>query len=396
MRPLMICRQFLPIANGTELQAAALARELGRLKHPVRVVAGRFDPRWPEREAIEGVEVVRLPSPRRRLAGTWVYLRALRRYLLAEAAHFDVVHAHFAKHSAALAARLSRRMGRPVVCKAACAGEFGDLAAARRTVLPRRLLGGLMKLDRLIALSDEVAAEWIGAGFPAQRIARIPNGVDTERFRPAREGERLSIRRALGLPSDATIILGVGRLERQKGFASLIEAAGRARNGGRLHVALAGEGALRDELGRLAQSRSLTGRVHFLGRLAAIEEAYRAADLFVLASVGEGMSNALLEAMASGLDVVAGRVSGVEPLVRDGQNGLLAEPGSVESLAAAIERWLAGERGRFGAGARAAVEAGFTLRAVAEKTLKLYEEVVAERARGAAGAPIALRGSAAP
>ncbi|MCX7017233.1 MAG: glycosyltransferase family 4 protein [Candidatus Sumerlaeota bacterium] len=380
MRPLMICRQFLPIANGTERQAFALARELTRLGHPARVVAGRFDPAWPARETIDGVAIVRLPSPRTRFIGTGIFLRALRRYLLEQAANYDAVHVHFAKHSAALAGRLSRRLGRPVLCKAACAGEFGDLAAVRRTLFPNRLLSGIMNVDRLIALSDDVAKEWTKAGFPAKRIARIPNGVDADRFRPASAEERRAARLELGLPTDALILLGVGRLERQKAFGDLIDAVARAPAPDlELHVALAGEGSLAETLRRQAEERGLAGRVHLLGPVERMERAYRAADLYALSSLGEGMSNALLEAMASGLDVVATRVSGVEPLVRDGVNGLLADPGSSDSLAEALGRWLAGERGRFGAEARRTIEEGYTLRKVAERTLALYEEVILGR-----------------
>jgi len=381
MRPLFICRQFLPIAHGAECQAASLAREMNRLGHPTRVLAGRQQESWPEREIIDGLQVVRIPSPQKRLFGTWRYMRSLRNYLSNQRDSYDVIHVMFAKHSAALAGRMSRSLCKPVVCKPACSGEYGDLEALWRTSFPRRTLAGIMKIDRLIAISDEIATEWIAAGFPVEKIVRLPNGVDIERFRPPVTGERVEARRKLGLPEDAQIIIGVGRLERQKGFALLLEALGRVEEASNVHVALAGEGSRRDDLLRLAESINMSERFHLLGRVKKIEEVYHAADLFVLPSRGEGMSNALLEAMASGLDVAATRVSGVGELVRDGVNGLLAAPDSSLSLAEAIRRWLVSEPRRMGALARQTVEQGYSLEFVALRTLELYQELIDERSR---------------
>ncbi len=376
---MMICRQFLPIANGAERQAAALARELSAMGHRITVVAGRFNPDWPERETIDGFDVVRLPSPRVRLYGTWRYLRSLRNFLRVEAPNFDVVHVHFAKHSAACAANLSREIGKPVICKPVTAGEFGDLAAMRRTAFPKRLFAGLMKLDHVVALSKEIAVEWESEGFPKEKIAIIPNGVDAERFRPFSESDRCDARRELGLPEDARVLLGVGRLELQKGFDFLIEILASTRPDLGLHVALAGKGSMKEELRALADEKGVGERLHLLGRVDPIETAYRSADLFVLPSRGEGMSNALLEAMACGLDVAATKVSGVEGLVRDGENGVLSEAGSPDSFVDAIARWLAMEQGTMGVKARQTIEQGFSLRTIAERYVSLYGEVVEER-----------------
>jgi len=121
--------------------------------------------------------------------------------------------------------------------------------------------------------------------------------------------------------------------------------------------------------------------VHLLGHVKSIEDVYHAADLFVLPSRGEGMSNALLEAMACGLDVAATRVSGVLELIRHDSNGLLAAPESGPSLADALRQWLSAPVGRYGSAARALIEQQYSLRHVAELTAQLYAEVIAERAK---------------
>lgn len=383
MRPLFICRQFLPIAHGAESQAAALAREINAMGHPAKVLAGRQDLSWPERETIEGVDVVRLQSPQQRFLGTWRYLHALRDYLFEERDSYDVIHVMFAKHSAALAGRMSSRLNKPVVCKPACAGSYGDLKALWKTAFPRRTLAGIFKIDRLIAISDEIATEWISAGFPVERIARLSNGVDIDRFKPAAHGEKEDARRRLGLPPSVKLIVGAGRLERQKGFEVLLEAVGRLDEDANVHVAIAGEGSRRADLLRLAESIGLGDRIHLLGRINAVEDVYHAADLFVLSSRGEGMSNALLEAMACGLDAVAALVSGVSELIRDGESGLIVAPESSQSMAEALRIWLTTDPGRFGRVARATVEQHYSLHSVAERTLALYQEVIEERAKAA-------------
>ena len=95
------------------------------------------------------------------------------------------------------------------------------------------------------------------------------------------------------------------------------------------------------------------------------------------------MSNALLEAMACGVDVIAALVSGVSELIREGESGLIVAPESSQSMAEALRVWLATEPGRLGREARATIEQHYSLRSVAERTLALYQEVIEERAKAA-------------
>jgi glycosyltransferase involved in cell wall biosynthesis len=119
-------------------------------------------------------------------------------------------------------------------------------------------------------------------------------------------------------------------------------------------------------------------RLRLVEHTASIEQYYRAADVFVLPSLREGLPNALLEAMACGLASIASRLPGVtDSVVTDGVDGLLVEPAGREALAAALGRLLgdADLRRRLGCAARQTVEARFSLPSIASRYISLYEEL---------------------
>ena len=177
------------------------------------------------------------------------------------------------------------------------------------------------------------------AWLPAERIGVLRNGVDTVRFAP-RPGEREEIRRRLCLAEKCIVVGTVGRMVSIKDHASLLQAAeiliGRGIN---IQLLLVGSGP---ELSRHREfvdaSPRLSGRVTFVGSATDVPALLNAMDVFVLPSLREGMSNTLLEAMASGLPVVATRVGGNPELVEDERSGWLFRPGDVADLVARLER----------------------------------------------------------
>lgn len=166
-------------------------------------------------------------------------------------------------------------------------------------------------------------------GFGASRVALIPNGV---RFPDGRDVVG-SLRSTLGIDRRAVVIGTVARLARQKRIDRLLEAARSLPEN--VVVVIAGDGTQREALEHLAADQGLSSRVHFLGHSDNTSEVLAALDIFVVSSDSEGLSNAMLEAMACGLPVVSTPVSGaVEALVADAENpaaGIIAEfsPGSI-------------------------------------------------------------------
>jgi glycosyltransferase involved in cell wall biosynthesis len=267
-----------------------------------------------------------------------------------------------------------------------------------------RLVRGLVRVRNawlrdacaFVAMSRAIRDEMVGAGVPAERIALLPHGVDTRRFRPASPSEREALREALGLGA-GTLLVYSGRLLRGKGLDTLLDAFAVASEGRPdLHLALVGSGegqalSVEDELRRRAGEMGLRGRVSFAGRVDAVEDHLRAADLFVFPSEFEALGIALVEAAACGLPAVATRTGGIVDVVEDGVSGRLVAPRDAAGLAAAIAA-LAGDptaRAEMGRAARAAVLARFDERDGVERYRALFREVTPRRASSCppAGAP---------
>jgi glycosyltransferase involved in cell wall biosynthesis len=215
-------------------------------------------------------------------------------------------------------------------------------------------------------------------GIRRSRIVTIANGIDVDRY-PA-DGDRDALRASIGIPSGAIAIISVAKLYRQKGHAVLLDAVHRAVGDGvDLHLVLAGEGPERGAIEAAIQASGLIGRVHLLGERDDIGQLLAASDAFVLASLWEGLPMALLEAMASGLPVVATTVAGSSQVIEDRVSGLLVSPGDPEALAAAL-RSVANDSQlaeRLGRAARARVVDAFSAAAQAQAHADLYERIAA-------------------
>ena len=193
-----------------------------------------------------------------------------------------------------------------------------------------------MFVDREVCVSQGVKSfTERHAHIRASRLAVIPNPV--EEAPPARP--RTEVRREIGVASQDILVLSVGRLDRQKGYLHLVKAARELlRRDRRFFFAVAGEGGQRVELHAAIESAGISGNFRLLGWRGDTADLYHAADIFVLPSLWEGMPNALLEAVASGLPVVATEVEGCGEIVSGGETGLLVPPADARALAGALER----------------------------------------------------------
>ncbi len=238
-----------------------------------------------------------------------------------------------------------------------------------------RLYGRLcLRLPRLMASNSRAAIRRaVALGVPDGRLRLLQNVVDTEHFRPVPPGLRAVT---------PARVLAAGRLAAPKRFDLLVEAiAALSGPGGPRPVAtLAGSGPLQPELESQAAGLGLSGRrFEIRPGVDDMADLYQGADVFVLPSDAEGMPNVVLEAMASGLPVVASRVGGVEEMVRHGENGLLFERGSLSGLVAALGDLLANRdlRLRLGAQARRDVVAAASLPRLRKDLENLYARAVA-------------------
>lgn len=262
-------------------------------------------------------------------------------------------------------------------------GEHGTLQLRGYQARVQRLVWG--RTTRVLSVSKKLAERMAAqTGFPPARITTIQNGVDVSRFSPAlRDAARVE----LGLPPGTLAIGTAGRLVPVKDHANLIDALALVRNrGGAFTALIAGEGPLRAETEARIAERGLVGQVRLLGQRTDIERVFAALDVFVLPSSSEGLSNTILEAMASGAPVVATNVGGAEELVDERRTGLLVPRQDPDALASAIQ-WMEADairRRDMGIAARAKAETAFSL----DRMLKAYDALYLDLARTrTAGAP---------
>ena len=224
--------------------------------------------------------------------------------------------------------------------------------------------------DRIVAVSESTARFFCEhAHASPERVLAIANGVDASRFIP-------SPRRRARRQHPARVV-SVGRLDIQKGCDILIEAARLCLRRSAEFV-IAGDGPQRDSLERQIAELGLGHAVRLIGRTDDVPGLLGSADVFVSASRWEGMPNAVLEAMACGLPVVATSVGGCRELVLHEQTGLLVPPHDPQALAHALSQALADPdtRERYGRQARARVMERFTWERNADQHASLYEELL--------------------
>ncbi|MBL7071872.1 MAG: glycosyltransferase [Candidatus Omnitrophica bacterium] len=243
----------------------------------------------------------------------------------------------------------------------------------------RELLLGMtdFSVDRVTAVSRSVADSHLKKGTTKKRkIDVIYNGMELENY--TGEG-RSAARKSLDITENAFVIATVANLEPKKGHIFLLKALGELkRKGCGFKLLLAGSGKEEKRLKNEAMNMGLKDAVLFLGRSENISGLLAASDLFVLPSLWEGLPNALLEAMAAGLPVVATRVGGVPEAVVDGETGLLVEPGDVSKLAEALRKMMDDDELRKGMAGRAKAHAAknFDIKNTVLKLDKLYNELL--------------------
>jgi sugar transferase (PEP-CTERM/EpsH1 system associated) len=255
-----------------------------------------------------------------------------------------------------------------------------------RNLRLRRLLRALPQ--GYVAMSRDIA-RWLeqSVGVPAARIRQLYSGVDTVRFAP--DGPLpadLPWPSANGGVARPVIVGTVGRLDPIKNHRGLLQAFGAILERhpdwrGRVRLIIAGDGPLRGELAPLAGELGLGDSVWFPGARPDVPALMRAMDVFVLPSINEGISNTILEAMATARPVVASRTGGNPELVVDGLTGALYDPDEESALAASLENYVQQSdlRRSHGEAARRRVVEQFSLEAMVARYGEFYDDVLGRR-----------------
>ena len=387
-RILLVVGAYFPELSAGGLQSRLVARCLSGRVSP-RILTTATDPTLRRHDTVDGVGVSRITvaqNGRSAMRATVRMLIELARLL----PKVDLVHIQGFSSKSILISAMAKLFRRSVVVHLQTSKH--DEPDAVRTQ-GRLAWWAFSTADLYLSVSRGLTDRYLAGGLPAERIREVPNGLDATRFSPASPDERAALRTRLKLPLDRPVILFVGVISPDKQPHVLLDAWVRSQQNTAFASTLVFVGAtdptlfelggrLIDQLRATAEASGLADRVVFVPPTNQIHDYFRAADMYVMPSIREGMPIALLEAMACGLACVASRLPGAtDTMVEDGVSGRLAAPGDRDAFATAIGGLLAdpAAASRMGAAARRTVEDRYTMERVADMWLDAYNEVLGRR-----------------
>ncbi len=385
LRLVLVTRKYWPLVGDSATVMANLATQLHEIGADVTVLTARWERNWPTRLFVREVPVIRLPYPEPRLWGTLRYMAALARWLRRNREDIDAVLVSGLRYDAYAVIGAMRKSSVPVVLRCEEAGLLGDCHWQQKARFGARIRRRCYEASAFIAANELVADELKQAGYSAERIHSIPNGVAVP---PPRDGaSRAAARVALGethailsVEERAPLVVYAGRFTRESTLRQLVESWPKVlsrRPAARLWLIGSGPHA-RDVWDCIGQWE-LAEQVIMPGWFDELEEVMQAADIFVQPSRDATDSSALLQAMAAGVPIVAADTPENRTFIAHGEHGLLVAPGDGPATAQAIQQLLdqPALAARFAALARRRVEQEFSLAGMAEAHLELVERLVA-------------------
>lgn len=356
----ILTETFYPEIGGGETQARSLAEGLKEQGWDVLILTRRSDADLPRHEVMGGVPVHRIGPSGPAHWKKWGLLLSSGPALWRLRQEYDLIFVSGFRVVGLMAVLLAKLLGKQVILKAdslgEMSGEFFSAGLARLRLSPsclpfRAFLAVrnriLRTADGFVAISSEVATELVGADVDGSSVLRIPNSVDTTRFRPVADDEKQHIRTKLGIQQEKTVVIFTGRLVSYKGLPLLLrvwrEIVRRHKD---VELLLVGSGGLdihncEAELRTFVVDNGLEESVRFTGSVDNVEEYLQAADIFVFPTENEAFGISLIEAMACGLPVISTSVGGVTDILEHRKNGLAVYPGEFEQLSGALDRLIA-------------------------------------------------------
>lgn len=377
----MIIQNFTPVVGGAEKQALSLSAALVQAGHSVDVLT-MAHPGAQACEKIGGVNVHRaftFGTGRIRTA-VFAIVSALRLMLMSS--RYDAIHTHLASSHSIFPAIWGRLNGKRVVVKLGGGFGIGELALSRESVLGRLKikLFAWAKPDFIVVNTGQLE-ELEKSGLSGSHVSFIPNGVDISLFYPPALSLKNDLRENFKMKGMA--FLFVGRFAADKLridiFDRFLEAWSRVNREHReMTFFLVGSGPLEPEYRKSIARMGLEASVRIMGSTDRVADYMQAADVFVLPSITEGLSNALLEALGCGLPVCGSRVSGIVDIIQEGTHGALFSPHDTADMERAIKS-LVSDPAIVSRMAPACVETArkYAMSVTVEKTLALYQRQAA-------------------
>ncbi len=383
MKILFLNYEYPPLGGGAANATAYLLEEFSRMPGvSVDLVTSSVDDQYHRESLGESVVIHRVPIGKNKsnlhfqsvkdlLMYTWKSYRFAKKLLRAE--KYDVIQAFFTVPCGLVAWKLHRECTVPYIVslRGSDVPGYSDRFSFLYPIV-RVFARAIWRNAKAVISNSQGLKDLALESSSQQAISIIPNGVDTKHFSP-REEKKSQEGKGLRLT------LGASRVTDRKGINYLIEALYLLRDECAFSLTIIGEGNAKERLEQLVRERELQSHIDFVGRIPREETLryYREADIFVLPSLNEGMSNAMLEALACGLPIVTTQTGGAQELVYEGVNGLLVKQRDAEDVARAL-RILANDadlRLRMGAASRALAES-MSWERVASQYMETYTHVV--------------------
>ena len=363
-----------PVMGGLEKQAHELSRALTNDSISVSAIGVRFEETHSQNENVDGVDVVRLPWPSNRPLRFISSALSLANAMFTRRYNYDVVHIHQQSWFGLFAVLFARLLRKSSLIKLPNVGNFGIPGMRNQRFGWLRIR--LLKLaDGIISMSEESGRELASIGYSPARIFWSTNGISV--------GERPDSCKRHHEKDEPVRVIFIGRLMEQKGVVPLLHAWKRVLNSVSVPCILElwGDGPLASEIRAVCDKLELSDHVVMKGHVTGVREKLGQADVFVLPSLNEGNSNALLEAMAASLPFVATGVGGTPLLVGSEGEPWLCDPGDTEALAQKLERLLdeSALRKKLGLAMRLRIERYFDIRRVAASYTSAYRCLVEGR-----------------
>ncbi len=340
----MVIQTFYPTMGGAENQCLLISKALRERGVTASVLTERWLPSA-AKEIVEGIPVRRLGRGGPRLFHSIFFMLSTFLYLIRHSKTYDIIHVHLAASHAIAAAFAGKLLNKKVLVLIGGGNMVGEIAQSRARFFGRLKLRALGILKpHFIILNRDQKVELKDYGLDKAPVTLIPNGVDGGTYYPVSPEKKATLREKLGW--NGLVFLYTGRFNVDKIsmpiFKNFLKGWSEALDNRKdVFLYMVGEGPLEKDYLQAIEQQGLNESIRILPARKNVSELYQAADIFILPSLAEGLSNSLLEAMSSWLPILASRTHGITDIVRENTHGYLFDPLSAQEIKQVLKKVLA-------------------------------------------------------
>lgn len=369
---LMVIRAFHPIIGGAEKQAQLLAESFIRSGIHVEVVTSRFTKQMKKFEIINEVPVNRINCPNIKYLGNIIFFIGLFVFLIRKRIEYDIYHVHQAQDHCLIVGLFLSIFNKRAILKITGSGDNFDINKLKKRKIAKILISYIYKYEKFIVFNKGVIGQLIDYKIPSSKIKVIPNGIEISEL-PIRD---------IKLDKSSINLITIGRLEKIKNIEVIVRALpilmGKKHHINSVKLLIIGDGPEREYLKKITLQEGVIDNVIFEGYQNDPTSYLLTADIFILSSWSEGMSNTLLEAMASGIPIIASDIPSNKILISHLEHGLLFPPESADDLADRIIELTDDDvlSHSMAANARLKIETEYNIDYIVKRYTALYSEII--------------------